>query len=1132
MARNHPFELPVFYLPHPARLNPHVEGARAHARVWAKTMGMLDAPAEGGGVIWDEAELDRHDYGLLCAYTHPDCDAPALDLVTDWYVWVFFFDDHFLDAFKRTRDMQGAKAYLDRIPLFMPLDLGETPEPENPVELGLIDLWQRTAPSMSMGWRKRFLTSTINLLFESLWELTNITTDRVANPIEYIEMRRKVGGAPWSAGIVEYAVGAEVPDSVAHERPLKVLRDTFSDAVHLRNDLFSYEREVTDEGENANAVLVFERFLGYDTQRSAELVNDVLTSRLHQFENTALTELPVLAADRGLSPAEQTAIALYAKGLQDWQAGGHEWHMRSSRYMNDAADRVLGGPNGIGTSAARIAASGLRQHLRTPFRQVGPTALPVFHQPFELRLNPHLDATRRNAADWAERVGFLAPDPALPGSGLWNRRQFLGFDFALCSAGIDPDGTPTELDLSADWLAWGTYGDDFYPAAFGRGRDLSAAIEQHRRLLACMPIDAGTAPPPGNPLELGLQDLWRRTAASFDERARAEFRTAVERMLEGWLWELHTEGQNRVPDPVDYVEMRRDAFGSDLTMSLARLRAGRTVPDEVWNARPLKWMEAAAMDAVCLLNDVVSYHKEIEYEGQLVNGVVVVEEYLGVDSVEAVRITAALADARIEQFELVEANDLPSVAEDFGLDADAKAALESYVDDLRNWIAAIHKWHLDGTDRYDEATLRRQHDFGPGSTAPHGVGRFLEAGGAAEAPKEFKLPATATAGLRPPSWRDYLPARPEIAAPPPSASANANMTTINRFLSVAESSSAASAGAAASSTARASGSGPGACGGASASLGATSLEGASFDGAALDGASSAGGSPVGDGPASAVPVGAGSVGSGEGCGPGDDGAASVGSTGFEGLGGGGLAVGGSEGSGSGQSSSGGRSGRSITGSSTQISTPSAACTESRSGFASGNGSEASASPEKRISAAAAMTKATRRRTYPSTGFCVVHHDSYVIFCFTKSGEINAHLVAGTAVHSFDSRVGVRGRRAAAEVRAADRSRPQQRAGHDDLRAADGPVRDRAGVRAHHRVGEQERGRAGDLPGGERAGRRVLVGGGAQPRAARPGAGLGAGLYERGHRRRVARDARPGAGHLRGSDAARRDAGAGRGRADG
>nr|WP_232014040.1 hypothetical protein [Glycomyces terrestris] len=1129
MAEDHPFVLPVFYLPYPARLNPHVEGARVHARVWAKEMGMLDAPAAGGGVIWDEAELDRHDYGLLCAYTHPDCDAPALDLITDWYVWVFFFDDHFLDAFKRTRDTAGAKAYLDRIPLFMPLDVGETPEPENPVELGLLDLWRRTAPAMSTGWRKRFLASTVNLLFESLWELDNITSDRVANPIEYIEMRRKVGGAPWSAGLVEYAVGAEVPDQVAASRPLAVLRDTFSDAVHLRNDLFSYEREVASEGENANAVLVFERFLGLETQRAAELVNDILTSRLHQFENTALTEIPVLCAAEGVAPPEQLAIALYAKGLQDWQAGGHEWHMRSSRYMNSTAvsgmpHSVLTGPNGIGTSQARIAASALKQHSRAPFRVVGPTALPDFHQPFELRLNPHLDEARRHAVEWAAAMGFLAPDPALPGSGLWDRRRFLGFDFALCSAGIDPDGTAEELNASADWLAWGTYGDDYYPAVFTRGRGLGAAIAQHRRLLECMPVDLGPTPVPANPVELGLADLWRRTAAGFDDRARAEFRRAVEKMLEGWLWEVHAESQNRVPDPVDYVEMRRDSFGSDLTMSLARLRKGRTIPDAVWRSRPIGWMEAAAMDAVCLLNDVCSYQKEVEYEGQLLNGVVVIEEYLEVGPEEAVRIAADLANARIEQFQLVEATGLPGLVAEHDLDAEAQAALASYVADLKHWIAAIHKWHLDGTDRYREENLRRPLDAGPGSTAAYSVRRHLGAGAPeAPAPAQFRVPG-------PPSWRDYLPPRPENAAPAPSAATNANTAAAMRFLSAEESSSGSAATAAASSTASPSGSGPGSTGGSAAALVGDSAGAGSVAAGSGDGS---GGAGAGGSDSAGVVTGSGDDGSG--------GVGSAGGVGGVGSGGGLEGDGGAEGEGSGgcvgHSSSGGRSGRSMIGSSMQIWTPSptwarAPSSSAAAASASGPVPEASARPEETVTAAAAMTKATRRRTYPTAPRCVVHHGSYCLFCFTKSGEINGHLAPGTPVHPFGRSGGVRGDRAPPAVRPADGPDPQQRAGDHDLRAPHRPLRDRARVRPHHRLGEQGGGRAGDLPGGERAGRRVLGGGRARAGAARRGARGGAGLHDRGHRGRVAGDARPGAGVGRGAHAAGRDAGTGGGGADG
>ena len=94
--------------------------------------------------------------------------------------------------------------------------------------------------------------------------------------------------------------------------------ETFSDGVHLRNDLFSYQREVEDEGELSNGVLVLETFFGCTTQQAAETVNDVLTSRLHQFEHTALTEVPALVAEKGLTPAEVGAVAAYTQGLQDW----------------------------------------------------------------------------------------------------------------------------------------------------------------------------------------------------------------------------------------------------------------------------------------------------------------------------------------------------------------------------------------------------------------------------------------------------------------------------------------------------------------------------------------------------------------------------------------------------------------------------------------------------------------------------------------------------------------------------------------------------------------------------------------------------------------------------------------------
>ncbi|MFD2472839.1 terpene synthase family protein [Amycolatopsis silviterrae] len=704
-----PFVLPEFYLSYPARLNPHLDGARKHSKAWAYSMDMIDVP-QHGTVIWDEHDLDSHDYALLCSYTHPDAAPRELDLVTDWYVWVFYFDDHFLELFKRTGDIEHARSYLDRIGLFMPAEGEITETPENPVERGLTDLWNRTVPHRSPGWRRRFRESTRNLLDESLWELANINESRIANPIEYVAMRRKVGGAPWSANLIEHSLDAEVPDEIAAKRPMEVLRDCFADAVHLRNDLFSYQREVEDEGELSNSVLVFEKFLGCTTQEAADAVNDLLTSRLHQFEHTAVTEVPALFEENGVEPVGRAETFAYVKGLQDWQSGGHEWHLRSSRYMNEGAldsrggPELLGGPTGLGTSAARIfrsvattAPQRARSFSHQPFEQLGPVTLPALPLPFPLRLNPHLAAEHEKLTDWPQLTGILS-EP------IWDERRLRATDIPLAAAGICPDATPEQLSLTSDWLTWGTYADDYYPEVFAH--DLPAAKLTTERLKLFMPTDGSPPPPPLTALETGLADLWQRTTASMTPAERKTFRRTVEDMTGAWVWELANQAQNRIPDPIDYVEMRRQAFGSDMVASICRLATSRTVPPEVQRNRTIEALEDSAADYSWLVNDLFSYRKEIEYEGELHNAVLVVRSFLDVDQDRALRIVADLAEARLAEFRHAADVGLPGLFADYNLDAEAQDALTEYANVLKNMMTGIVNWHHECA-RYTDEELAR-----------------------------------------------------------------------------------------------------------------------------------------------------------------------------------------------------------------------------------------------------------------------------------------------------------------------------------------------------------------------------------------------------------------------------------------
>lgn len=726
-----PFELPEFYMPYPARLNPHLEEARAHSKTWACTMGILDMQQpESGSTIWNEATFDSMDYALLCAYTHPEAPGPELELITDWYVWVFFFDDHFYKIYKRTRDHAGAKAYLDRLPQFMPLTSADTPpEPANAVERGLIDLWSRTVPSKSADWRQRFFESTWNLLAESAWELSNISDSRIPNPIEYIEMRRKVGGAPWSADLVEHAVAVEVPARIAATRPMRVLKDTFSDGVHLRNDIFSYQRETESEGELNNGVLVMEHFLGVGPQEAANVVNDIMTSRLHQFENTVLSELPLLFEEYHLNPDERQQVLTYVRGLQDWQSGGHEWHMRSSRYMNASANKAPAGTSlfaagltGLGTAAARLGLTGSafglrsRSYTHVPFQPVGPLKFPKIDMPFSARVSPHLDSARRHIIQWATRMHMLDSLPGFPSFAIWNEEQLIAYDFALCAAIIHHDASSPQLDISSDWLTWGTYGDDFFPKVFGRTRDFIGAKLQRERLWLFLPIDCSSNTAPLNPLEMGLADLWLRTAEPMSINARRQFRESIQEMTGSWLWELANQIQNRVPDPVDYIEMRRKTFGADMTRSLSQIVLGDDLPAEIYCSRPMVNLANSASDHGTLTNDLFSYRKEIEFEGEIHNCVLVVQKFLNCDAQRALDMVNDLMAARMRQFRRIVALELPALSDDFKLNANQRERLHQYVTSLQDWMAGILIWH-EMCGRYpgfeDPASQSTKPFFGP-----------------------------------------------------------------------------------------------------------------------------------------------------------------------------------------------------------------------------------------------------------------------------------------------------------------------------------------------------------------------------------------------------------------------------------
>ncbi|WP_187437838.1 terpene synthase family protein [Actinomadura decatromicini] len=561
-------------------------------------------------------------------------------------------------------------------------------EVEGAVEQGLADLWARTVPGTSAGWRRRFADA-FHGAVETSAGLLEFPERAVLDPMEYLGLRREHGGPFWTARLVEHSVRAEVPERLAGTRPLRVIETSFADVVGLRDDLFRHARDAR-RGSSFNIVPVLAEWLGYTRQQAADLVGDLLTGRMGQLEDTVRDELPGLAAREGMTRAEVASVGAYVQALRDHIAGDLRWHRETSRYGSAEPPRV----------------DWTRRAHRPSTARAGHFAGRPLAMPYRIRRNPHHEVCGLRSTDWARRMGLLRPN-GVPGSGAWTERQFTAEDLAYIPATAFPDAPRPRLELVGQWLIFALYMDDLVVELFKRGRplgpgDLAAAETLFARLPAFMPADrAAPVPSPLNILERCLADLWPRSAELFPDRV-----DGLAEYCSGHLWELFNLHQHRVPEPLDYFDWRRRSFAHTLNLTLIRAAADIRLHPALSASRQLRALDNAAMDAMLLFNDVFSARKEVELERCLSTATLPLERLLGQTRAESLRTLNDLAGVRLRRFDHIATERLPALTAKLGLDADSRRTLDRYVDALRSWLAAVHHWHHAG-DRYSTRTTPR-----------------------------------------------------------------------------------------------------------------------------------------------------------------------------------------------------------------------------------------------------------------------------------------------------------------------------------------------------------------------------------------------------------------------------------------
>ncbi|WP_069173704.1 terpene synthase family protein [Streptomyces griseus] len=312
-------ELPDIYCPFPQRSNPHVGHTREHLAAWTRRTGLVHR--ESARKRFEEA-----DFGAFVGMVYPTADSEDLDLVADWFVWLFLVDDQLDDGHlgrspERVRDVVARMRAVVEGGAPTPLPGEELPA----AVVALLDLWERTVVRAAPHWRTRFAWHLMTYLTTATtWEAGNRADGVVPSEAAYITNRRHTGAIHVCMDLIEIVAGIEAPESIHNDPRFITALEASCNVVCWANDVYSYEKEQV-LGEIHNLVHLVRHHRGYGEQQALDHVCAEIAAETERFF-TAEDELIEMY------PQLSDMLVPYLDGMRSWMRGNLDWSRQTPRY--------------------------------------------------------------------------------------------------------------------------------------------------------------------------------------------------------------------------------------------------------------------------------------------------------------------------------------------------------------------------------------------------------------------------------------------------------------------------------------------------------------------------------------------------------------------------------------------------------------------------------------------------------------------------------------------------------------------------------------------------------------------------------------------------------------------------------
>jgi hypothetical protein len=308
------YRVPPLYCPYPSGINPFTdEVERESVRYWSELLGLKPgSPAR--------QKLEVAQFGVFIGRNYPRVTQEDLQLILDFTVWFFFWDDLCDEGLRSDPELiDQMNAEADGVLL------GSAPEPTaGPLLQSLWGIRQRLGRRMHPRGLVRFVRNLQDCLESMVWQASERRQGIVQSRETYERFRRLSGGVIPMLDMIEMGENVLLPINVRYHPSVAKLMRCFNNLLCWANDIFSAAKEMEHQDEH-NIVCVIACEEGAPVQRAVNRAAQIHDREMLRFEE-------LLEAIPSFNPQADADLRRVIASMRSWLRGNIDWSTATKRY--------------------------------------------------------------------------------------------------------------------------------------------------------------------------------------------------------------------------------------------------------------------------------------------------------------------------------------------------------------------------------------------------------------------------------------------------------------------------------------------------------------------------------------------------------------------------------------------------------------------------------------------------------------------------------------------------------------------------------------------------------------------------------------------------------------------------------